>query len=176
MDREEAAVIFRTYSKRLYNIALRITASVPESEEIMQETMIRYLTRGPRLDSEARKYAWLRSTCVHMSIDWLRKNRKLVPLDKTAEEIPDETCDDASGDIVWRDMDGNDFREVMAVMESLPAGYRTVLVLRLIEGYEYSAIAQAMHITEAGVRSQYMRARKKVTEMLMKNRRKDKGQ
>lgn len=176
MDRDEAAVIFRTYSKRLYNIALRITASVPESEEIMQETMIRYLTRGPRLESEARRSAWLRSTCIHMSIDWLRKSRKLVPLDKTAEEIPDSTYDESSAEPIWNDMDENDFREVMAVIESLPAGYRTVLVLRLIEGYEYSAIAQAMHITETGVRSQYMRARKKVTEIVMKKRRQDKEQ
>ena len=62
MDRTEAAVIFRTYAKKLYNTALRITASVPDAEGIMQETMIRYLTRAPRLDCEQKKYAWLRST------------------------------------------------------------------------------------------------------------------
>ena len=81
MDREEAAVIFRTYSKKLFNIALRITASVPEAEEIMQESIIRYLTKAPRLDAEPMKAAWLRSTCVRLSIDWLRRTRRLQPLD-----------------------------------------------------------------------------------------------
>ncbi len=91
MDREEAAVIFRTYSKKLFNIALRITASVPESEEIMQESIIRYLTKAPRLDAEPMKAAWLRSTCVRLSIDWLRRTRRLQPLDSWTECIPDES-------------------------------------------------------------------------------------
>ena len=129
-------MIFRTYAKKLYNTALRITASVPDAEGIMQETMIRYLTRAPRLDCEQKKYAWLRSTCVRLSIDWLRKTRKLVPIDSSVADIPDEeTVADDGPD--WQKMGADTVKDVMSAMESLAPGYRTVLVLRLIEGYEY---------------------------------------
>lgn len=166
MDRTEAVILFRAYSKKLYNIALRITASAPESEGIMQETLIRYITKAPRLDSEAQKSAWLRRTCVRLSIDWLRKKRRLVPIDQSVEDIPDEDTLD-SGDTPWAHLGKDAVKEVMSAMESLPDGYRTVLVLKLIEGYGYSDIADMMHISESGVRSQYLRARKKVAEILM---------
>ena len=164
MDREEAAVIFRTYSKKLFNIALRITASVPESEEIMQESIIRYLTKAPRLDAEPMKAAWLRSTCVRLSIDWLRRTRRLQPLDSWTECIPDESG--SPEDAMWDNMGKDTVAEVMSALESLPCGYRTVLVLRLIENYDYGRIADLMHISESGVRSQYLRARRKLAGIL----------
>lgn len=167
MDRTEAAVIFRTYAKKLYNTALRITASVPDAEGIMQETMIRYLTRAPRLDCEQKKYAWLRSTCVRLSIDWLRKTRKLVPIDSSVADIPDEeTVADDGPD--WQKMGADTVKDVMSAMESLAPGYRTVLILRLIEGYEYQEIARMMHLSESGVRSQYMRARRRLADAVRK--------
>ena len=164
MDREEAAVIFRTYSKKLFNIALRITASVPEAEEIMQESIIRYLIKAPRLDAEPMKAAWLRSTCVRLSIDWLRRTRRLQPLDSGTESIPDESG--SPEDSMWGNMGKDTVAEVMSALESLPCGYRTVLVLRLIENYDYGMIAGLMHISENGVRSQYLRARRKLAGIL----------
>ncbi len=169
MDRTEAAVLFRTYGKKLYNTALRITASVPASEGIMQESLIRYMTKAPHLDSGPAKAAWLRRTCVRISIDWLRKQKKLVPLDWRAEDIPDESgqeCD--GGSALWGNLGPDAVGKVMSAVESLPSGYRTVLVLRLIEEYDYSEIADMMHIGESSVRSQYLRARKKVAEILRK--------
>ena len=167
MDREEAAVLFRTYGKRLYNTALRITASAPVSEGIMQETLIRYMTRAPRLDSALMKAAWLRRTCVRMSIDWLRKQKKLVPLDRSAEDIPDEDhAEDSDTHPLWENLGPDAVGEVMSAIGSLPPGYRTVLVLRLIEEYDYPVIAEMMHISESGVRSQYLRAKKKLSGIL----------
>lgn len=123
--------------------------------------------RAPRLDCEQKKYAWLRSTCVRLSIDWLRKTRKLVPIDSSVADIPDEeTVADDGPD--WQKMGADTVKDVMSAMESLAPGYRTVLVLRLIEGYEYQEIARMMHLSESGVRSQYMRARRRLADAVRK--------
>lgn len=70
LNDNESVALFRQYGKRLYNTALRITLSPDESDEIMQETLIRFIT-GPRINaSDASKvWAWLRTTCVRLSID-----------------------------------------------------------------------------------------------------------
>ena len=50
IDDKKAAELFRQYGKRLYNTALRITLSSGEAEEIMQETLIRFITGSRRPD------------------------------------------------------------------------------------------------------------------------------
>ena len=67
IDDKKATELFRQYGKRLYNTALRITLSSSEAEEIMQETLIRFLTGGRRPEDE---WAWLRRMCINRSIDY----------------------------------------------------------------------------------------------------------
>lgn len=78
LDDKIAAELFRQYGKRLYNTALRITLSSYEAEEIMQETLIRFLTGGSRPDDV---WAWLRRMCINKSIDYLRREKRFVNID-----------------------------------------------------------------------------------------------
>ena len=50
----------------------------------------------------------------------------------------------------------------------LPDGYRIVLTLYLLEGYDHSEIAQIMGITESTSKSQYSRAKSKIRDMITK--------
>lgn len=163
LNDNESVALFRQYGKRLYNTALRITLSPDESDEIMQETLIRFIT-GPMTGvSDASKvWAWLRTTCVRLSIDWLRSRKRFVSLD----DVDDEPLQDSDDSDLWDKLDGKAMQMVLKVISGLPDGYRTVLTLRLIEGYDYAEIAAELGISEAGVRSQFMRARKIVSERL----------
>jgi len=51
-------------------------------------------------------------------------------------------------------------------IQQLPDGYRVVLSLYLLEGYDHQEIAEVLQITESTSKSQYSRARKKLLEML----------
>ena len=55
IDDKIASELFRQYGKRLYNTALRITLSSYEAEEIMQDTLIRFLTGGNRPAADMHK-------------------------------------------------------------------------------------------------------------------------
>lgn len=165
-DDKTAAELFRRYAKRLYNTALRITLSSDEAEEIMQETLIRYLTGDVSVSSET-EWGWLRTTAVRLSVDWLRRKRRFVDMDAAlnGKDIPEERQPE---DDIWTRLDGDVFPMVMKLISEMPDGYRTVLTLRLIEEYDYSEMASMLMVTEAGVRSQFMRARRLLSERLRK--------
>ena len=88
MTRQEATEFYRSHSKAVYNTALRIVRDPEEAEEIMQDTFMKYFTKGVPGLSEARKAAWLRTTCIRMGIDFLRRRKKGLEL--FVERIPDE--------------------------------------------------------------------------------------
>ncbi len=164
-DDKTAAELFRRYSKRLYDTALRMTMSSDEAEEIMQETLIRYLTGNVSVLSGS-EWSWLRTTAVRLSVDWLRGQRRFVEIEDALGEkdVPEELPQE---DDIWDRLDGNVFPTVMRLISEMPDGYRTVLMLRLMEEYGYPEIASMLGITESGVRSQFLRARRLLAEKLL---------
>lgn len=161
IDDKKATELFRQYGKRLYNTALRITLSSSEAEEIMQETLIRFLTGSWRPDDE---WAWLRRMCINRSIDFLRREKRFVNIDDAFASAEPVLADD--NEEVWSGLDGKVFPMVMDLLKAMPDGYRTILTLRLIEDIDYKEIASMLGISESSVRSQYLRGRRKLAERL----------
>lgn len=161
IDDKKATELFRQYGKRLYNTALRITLSSSEAEEIMQETLIRFLTGSWRPDDE---WAWLRRMCINRSIDFLRRKKRFVNIDDAFASAEPALADD--NEEVWSGLDGKVFPMVMDLLKAMPDGYRTILTLKLIEDIDYKEIASMMGISESSVRSQYLRGRRKLAERL----------
>lgn len=165
MNRQEASEFYRIHSKPLYNTAKRILRDSEEAEEVMQDTLLKYITGGVISDSPAQASAWLRTTCVHMAIDRLRRRRRepstvdLFSLDSRDKVLPLEE------EPVW---DGPvlDIGLIRDVMEKLPDPYRLVLNLILIEGMDYSEIARLTSQKETTLRSIYSRGRAKLAQKL----------
>lgn len=160
MDERKATYLYNTFSKRLYNTALRIVLSPEEADEIMQRSLIKFLQRAPRLEDESKIYNYLRATCVHLCIDYLRHQKKLVPLESlepsqlvVEEDLPDEF--QSREDLL---------PNILGAIGHLSASYRTIITLRLLEGYEYKEIARELSISESSVRSGYLRAKRKVCD------------
>jgi RNA polymerase sigma-70 factor (ECF subfamily) len=60
-------------------------------------------------------------------------------------------------------------QEIIAVINNLPAGYRTVFNLHVIEGYKHTEIAEMLEISDITCRTQYKKAREALIELLNKN-------
>ena len=89
MTRQEATAFYRIHSQPVYNTALRILQNPSEAAEVMQDTLLKYLSAGVRSASDAQAAAWLRTTCVRKAIDLLRLRRKepvFVDVQDLAEE------------------------------------------------------------------------------------------
>ena len=143
MTRQEATDFYRSHSKAVYNTALRIVRNPAEAEEIMQDTFMKYFTKGLPGLSEASKSAWLRTTCIRMAIDCLRRRKR--GLDLFVDRMPEE---------------------IRNAMEGLPHPYALILDLILIEGMDYAGIAKLTGQKEVTLRSWYSRGRKRLIKEL----------
>jgi RNA polymerase sigma-70 factor (ECF subfamily) len=60
--------------------------------------------------------------------------------------------------------------EIKRAMQELPEGSRVIFSLYLLEGYDHREIAQILNVSESNSKSQYMRAKKRIKEILEENR------
>ena len=162
MTRQEITVFYQEHHRRLYNISLRILRDPDEAEEVMQDTILKFISAKATFASDAQISAWLARTCIHASIDRLRRRRRQDAfLEDYARDV------EALGDspVVPAD-DGYTVEQVRSAMDALPEPYRLVLDLVLIEGLDYGEIADLTGRKESTLRSLYARGRLKLIDLL----------
>lgn len=164
---KEITAFYNRYKTRLYNTSLRITGDSFDAEEVVQDTIIRYLRANTAKMSEQQTEAWLRKACTRASIDMLRMRKGLkVKLEKFAEEDPEEDSSAQWDSLLRSDSPQEMIGKIKRQLLLMPDGYRTVLSLLLFEGYDYSEASQILGVEESTVRSQYLRGKRKLVEMI----------
>lgn len=163
MTRQEITAFYEQYHRRLYNTAWRILQNSDDAEEVMQDTLLKYIGRkDPAPLSAPQISAWLSRTCVRASIDRLRERKRradfleLYAVDETEVEEADMP------------MEGMDVPTVLKAMEGLEEPYRLILNLVLLEGLDYEEISAFTGKKEVTIRSIYSRGRVKLIERLKK--------
>lgn len=151
--------IYDDYSIRLYNIGLRIVGDSADAEEIMHDTLLKYLSYGRK--GEIRDLAgWLAQTCIRKAIDRLReKHRYKDFLTRFAEMDTGEIMVQEEPDVI-------SVESIRNALTGLPDHYRVVLTLHLLEGYDYQEISQITGTKESTIRTLYMRGKQKLAEAL----------
>ena len=163
MTRQEITEFYRKHNGRLYNISLRILKDSDEAEEVMQDTILKFISSDGKFGSEAQVSAWLARTCIRASIDRLRsrQRREAFLEDYAREGEAPEAEEQLQGPLP-------DVMQIRAAMEQLPEPYRLVLNLVLIEGLDYGEIAEMTGRKETTLRSLFSRGRNKLTVLLKK--------
>lgn len=157
--------LYDTYAKKLYFTSLRITADSFDAEEAMHDTFLR-LHRLPDKEQIKKIENWLTSVCIRISIDRLRK-RKSEALFK--QELAAEAAEENSiGQEISNGKEPPQYSvdSIKKALLLLPDGYRLILSLHLFEGYDYEEISQITGLKESSIRSQYLRAKKRLTEII----------
>lgn len=104
---------------------------------------------------------WIRKIMVRESIDHLRKNQFIV-YDDTVYENSDKTGVMPNSEL--------DIAHIQMLIDDLPAGYKTVFMLYVVEGYKHGEIAKLLDISESTSKSQLFKARKILKEQLKKQK------
>lgn len=150
--------LYRLYAKAMYSVSCRILTDRMEAEDAMQEAFFKAFDRIDTFRNEVTFGAWLKRIVVNTCIDHLKRKRLLtVSIDDTPGLSSIQDDEDYSPESV---------EEVKQAMQKLPEGYRLVLTLHLVDGYEYEEIAELLGIAQSTVRSQFVRAKQKLVEML----------
>jgi RNA polymerase sigma-70 factor (ECF subfamily) len=148
--------LYHLHYRRIYNICLRIIGNSQDAEEAMQDVFLKIFDTIEKLKDETAFYSWSQKIAVHYSIDRVRKKKPVF------EQIDNlSVADDEPEDEIELSVEA-----IQQEMKNLPDGYRMVLSMRLFEEYEFEEIARALHIKESTARSQYIRGRDKLAEIL----------
>lgn len=153
--------LYVRYSKAMYNTCLRMLNNVTEAEDVLQESFIEAFKNLERFEHRTSFGGWLKQICINRSVNQLKK-RKIDWVDMestTVHHQPDENAVDEAEVAMQVEAVKN------AIMK-LPDGYRTVLNLYLMEGYDHEEIAEILNVAESTTRTQYMRAKQKLLQLL----------
>jgi RNA polymerase sigma factor (sigma-70 family) len=160
-SRKACYELYRLYSKAMLNVAFRILDNMDEAEDVLQEAFLDAFNKVKDFRQETTFGLWLKQIVVNRSINLLRK-RKLEWVEMESEQLEniaeEEEYDDE--EVQYK------VEQVKEAMKLLPEGYRVVLSLYLLEGYDHEEIGQILNITENTSRTQFLRAKRKLSEVL----------
>lgn len=158
-DRQAQFRLYQLYSKAMYNTALRIVRDEDEAADVLQDAFVDAFSRLHAFRQESTFGMWMKQIVINKSISALRK-RKIEFLSLTGhEEITDED-DYENEDLAYQ------VEAVKRAIDQLPDGYRLVLTLYLLEGYDHEEIAHILRISEATSRSQFLRGKRRLLNHL----------
>ena len=145
----------------MYNTSLRLVKDVAEAEGIMQESFLAALRNIKKYKGEVGSGAWLKRIVVNRSLDSLKKKKlELFPIDNELYKLSEE---EDNHNLEYSE-------EQIAILKKgidlLPTGYRIILNLYLIEGYDHEEIGSILNITSSTSRSQFLRAKKKLIQII----------
>ncbi|HHM20403.1 MAG TPA: sigma-70 family RNA polymerase sigma factor [Bacteroidetes bacterium] len=152
-------VLVKRYSPMLLSVCRRYARDEAMARDVLQETLIRIFENINRYEPRGSFEAWMRRIAVRRSLQWLDKSawqHELQPVQMPeAQPEPPE---------IYSQLEAE---EIMALLRTLPDGFRAVFNLYVVEGYTHSQIAALLGISESTSRSQLVRARKLLQEKLL---------
>ncbi len=156
-DQKAQFQLYKLYYKTMYSVSMRIINDEMEAEDVMQEAFLSAFRKMDTYKGEVSFGAWLKKIVVNRSLDHLKK--KKVKL----EEINERTTQISDYQMEIKEVDVNAIKNAI---QNLPDGYRVVLSLYLIEGYDHEEISQILGISNSSSRTQLLRAKNKLREHL----------
>ena len=150
--------LYQLYSKAMFNVCFRMMNNREDAEDMLQETFIQAFQKLETFRNESSFGTWLKTITIHTCINALNKRKVDIKYFdemnrfETAQEEPEEALYTTEN--------------IIQAMNQLPEGGRIVFSLYLLEGYDHGEIATILNITESTSKTQYMRAKRKVYEIM----------
>lgn len=156
-DQKAQFRLYKLYYKPMYSVCMRLINQADEAEDVMQEAFLNAFRNIDTYRGEVSFGAWLKRIVINRSLDHLKKKKLKL------EEINDKTAQIADYQMEMKEVN---VEVIKNTIQQLPDGYRVVLSLYLIEGYDHEEISQILGITNSNSRTQFLRAKNKLRELL----------
>jgi RNA polymerase sigma-70 factor (ECF subfamily) len=176
--------LVRRYDRNVFRIAQHITQNREDAEDVVQDAFLKAFQNLGQFQGQSKFYTWLVRIAVNEALMRLRRRRpeRMVSLDedvKTEEDsMPREVADwSPNPEQLYSQAELKDI--LGKTIQGLPPGFRTVFVLRDVEGLSTEETAEALSLSIPAVKSRLLRARLQLRERLnkfFKRRNGDSGQ
>ncbi len=159
-DRRAQKELYMSYADAMYNVAFRIVKNEEDAQDVLQNAFIEVFRNLEGFKYESTPGAWIKRIVVNKALTFLKRKKRMDFSMLTEEKTQYQDDDD------FVVPDSIKFELIKSAINDLPDGYRTVLVLYLLEGYDHKEIGQILGISEMTSKSQYSRAKKKLRLIL----------
>ncbi len=150
--------LYETYYGKLLGVCLRYSNNSEDARDILNEGYVKVFRYLERYKVGTSLECWMRRIMINTSIDYYRKEMRHRSDDIEAAQY--KIAED--NDVV----SNYSAQEILKVIQQLPPAYRAVFNLYAIEGYSHKEVADALGITESTSRSNLVKARVKLKELL----------
>ncbi len=163
--------LIKDYKRVAYNIALRILRNVEDAEDASQEALIKVYKSIQNFNMQSTFKVWMYRIVVNTCIDFKRKkNINVVSMDEGIDvggdnQVYREIADDSANPDVLLEKNFNS-KVINDAVSKLEDDYKAIIILRDIQGFSYSEIAEILSCNLGTVKSRLNRARKSLKEIL----------
>src|ERR1019366_3146656 len=172
--------LVRKDDRRVFRIAQHITQNVEDAEDVVQDAFLKAYTKLDQFQGNSKFYTWLVRIAVNESLMRLRKRKtsRTVSIDEDIEteegSVPRDVAD--WGPDPEERYEQAELGEILRkTIQGLPSGFRTVFVLRDVEGLSTEETAETLGLSVPAVKSRLLRARLQLRERLSRYSRRKKG-
>lgn len=150
--------LVRQHADLVYRVALRVTGTPDDAADAAQDALVK-VWRGIAAVPSDRQRAWAARVARNASLDLLRR-RSVRPTPGLADSISEPECEAPAPDEATEA--GYLRLEIERAIGTLDEPYRSILVLREIEGLPYADIADALDLPLNTLKVYLLRARRRV--------------
>lgn len=157
--------LYKLYYKAMYNTSYRIVNDRMEAEDVMQEAFLKAFDKIGTYSGRVSFGAWLKRIVINHSLDEIKKKKMdFEPVEEGHR--PGEVKEDQEGEEEDEKELKEKIEQIRETINELPDGYRIVLSLYLLEGYDHEEIGEILGVSSSTSRSQYTRAKNKLKQEL----------
>ena len=150
--------LYSLYVDAMYNIGMRMLGNKEDTEDIVQDSFVDAFKNLTHFKYQSAFGAWLKRIVINKSINHLKaKKIPVVPMEAHEFHLKEETDEK---------VEAVDIKKVKKGIERLPTGYKQIITLYLIEGYDHIKIGEILGVSTSTSKSQYHRAKKKLVKII----------
>ena len=158
-DASAHRALYDTHVERVYRLTFRLTGIEHLARELTQDTFVRAFAGIEGFREDSAFSTWLHSIAVSVTLNELKRRKRERARNAPLDEAMAIGESKPRSDPVLRD-------KLMAAVNDLPEGCRTVFMMHDAEGHTHQEIAAALGVTEGTSKAQLARARGKLRDAL----------
>ncbi len=165
--------LVKRYDRNVFRIAQHITHNREDAEDVVQDAFLKAYENLGKFQEQSKFYTWLVRIAVNEALMRLRRRRpeRNISLDENVrteeDSVPREVADwSPNPEQLYSQSELRDI--LQRTIQGLPPGFRTVFVLRDVEGLSTEETAEALDLSVPAVKSRLLRARLQLRERLNK--------
>jgi len=161
-DREAFGMLVSRHQRSVFNVALRMTKSYQEAQDITQAVFIKAYENLASYDTRFKFFSWIYRMAVNEALNNVKRSRRFEGLDPEHDYhtvLPTPEIDFEENEMS---------RNIQNALMFMKVDYRALIILKHLQGLSYEEIAYVMEIPEKTVKSRLFTARQMLKEVLLK--------